>query len=182
MSCPGRACTRIRTSSSSVPWKTDQLSDPSNWTDAVVLWLCQTKMHCVFCSSLRSTYSQWHLKQPESILSCHSAGKCESEVTDPLHRVNPGWVDLTTTKIHKRPKLTSSDSRSSSVSSTWTTASAPHGIGAPVVTLITWPGITVWVGCTETQTGWNTWLKLKFNDRKTLLQSNLQASDKVRTQ
>lgn len=42
--------------------------------------------------------------------------------------------------------LTSSDSRSSSVSSTWTTASAPQGIGAPVVTLITWPGITVWVG------------------------------------
>lgn len=46
--------------------------------------------------------------------------------------------------------LTSSDSRRSSVSSTWTTASAPHGIGAPVVTLITWPGITVWVGCTQT--------------------------------
>ncbi|TNN62014.1 hypothetical protein EYF80_027752 [Liparis tanakae] len=33
--------------------------------------------------------------------------------------------------------LTSSDSLSSSVSSTWTTASAPQGIGAPVVTLIT---------------------------------------------
>lgn len=42
--------------------------------------------------------------------------------------------------------LTSSDSLMSSVSSTCTTASAPHGIGAPVVTRITWPGITVWVG------------------------------------
>lgn len=50
---------------------------------------------------------------------------------------------------------TSSDSRRSSVSSTWTTASAPQGIGAPVVTLITWPGITVWVGCTHTHTHWH---------------------------
>lgn len=46
----------------------------------------------------------------------------------------------------KKIILTSSDSRSNSVSSTCTTASAPHGIGAPVVTLITWPGITVRVG------------------------------------
>lgn len=53
-------------------------------------------------------------------------------------------------RCRSQVRLTSSDSRSSSVSSTWTTASAPQGMGAPVVTRITWPGITVWVGCTDT--------------------------------
>lgn len=53
-------------------------------------------------------------------------------------------------------RLTSSDSRSNSVSSTCTTASAPHGIGAPVVTLITWPGITVWVGYMDAHTNTQT--------------------------
>lgn len=60
--------------------------------------------------------------------------------------------------------LTSSDSRRSSVSSTCTTASAPQGMGAPVVTLITWPGIIVWVGYKHRHTstegssrsGWST--------------------------
>ncbi len=126
--------------------------------------------------------SLWHLKRAESIFSCYGVridsvshlhkGKCESKLTDPLHRVNSGRLELTTALIlthcrllGKRPevRLTSSDSRSSSVSSTCTTASAPHGMGAPVVTLITWPGITVWVGCTETRTGSNTRLKLKWN-------------------
>lgn len=87
MSCPGRACTRIRTSSSSVPWRNKQTNK--------------------------------HVFHTASVL------------------------------LRARVPLTSSDSRSSSVSSTWTTASAPHGMGAPVVTLITWPGITVCVGCTD---------------------------------
>lgn len=167
MSCPGRACTRIRTSSSSVPWKTKTSCQTrhselivSHQTQVIVLeqdslciiiHLWAKRTHCEILNTTHLLLL-WRWYQGYALSVC--GGKTWDQLFWCFHGQNFVW----------NATLTSSDSRSSSVSSTWTTASAPQGIGAPVVTLITWPGITVWVGCMQgTHNGQNTGLKRNSN-------------------
>lgn len=57
MSCPGRACTRIRTSSSSVPWKTNRPSGPSESVSDSGETRGDT-VHCPFKSHYSTVWAQ----------------------------------------------------------------------------------------------------------------------------